>query len=107
MAQVIAYQNPNGTNVFICRPTGELPIEEVLAKDCPSNAIIIDDSELPTGDDTEYFEAWELVNGKVIVNLTKKAEIQSAKQFEISTKESALAKIAALGLTQDEIKALL
>jgi hypothetical protein len=103
MAQVIVYQNPNGTNVFVCTPTGELPIEEVLAKDCPSGAIIIDDSELPK----DSFDAWELVNGKVVINLDKKNAIELKKESENIAKQSALAKLSALGLTQDEIKALL
>jgi predicted HAD superfamily phosphohydrolase len=101
MAQVIIYTNDNG-GVSVCTPTGELPIEEVLTKDCPAGAIIVDDSILPT----EYFNAWELVNGTVVVNETKKQAIIDAKQTVIDTKASALAKLTALGLTQDEIKAL-
>jgi hypothetical protein len=72
MAQVIVFTNSNG-GVSICTPTGELPIEQVLTKDCPQGAIIIDTSELPT--EIEYFDAWELINGKVIVNKTKKQAI--------------------------------
>jgi len=101
MAQVIIYTNNNG-NVSVCTPTGELPIAEVLAKDCPAGAIIINSNELPTDD----FDAWELIDGKVIVNETKKQAIIDAKQAPIDAKASALAKLAALGLTQDEVKAL-
>ena len=72
MAQTIIFTNNNG-GVSICTPTGELPIEQVLTKDCPQGAIIIDTSELPT--EIEYFDAWELINGKVIVNETKKQAI--------------------------------
>ena len=103
MAQVIIYTNDNG-GVSVCTPTGELPIEQVLAKDCPAGAIIVNDSDLPA--DNEFFNAWELVNGTVIVNETKKQAIIDAKQIVIDTKASALAKLAALGLTQDEIKAI-
>ena len=102
MAQVIVYTQ-NG-QVAVCTPTGELSIEEVLAKDCPENAIIVDANSLPT--DNEYFNAWELVNGQVLVNEIKKQAIIDAKQAVIDTKASALAKLAALGLTQDEVKAL-
>jgi hypothetical protein len=102
MSQVIIYTNDNG-GVSVCIPTGELPIEEVLAKDCPAGAIIVDDSTLPT----EYFDAWELVNGQVIVNQNKKQAIIDAIQAPINAKASALAKLAALGLTEDEVKALL
>jgi len=101
MAQVIIYTNDNG-GVSVCTPTGELPIEQVLTKDCPAGAIIVDDSILPN----EYFNAWELVNGTVVVNETKKQAIIDAKQTVIDTKASALAKLTALGLTQDEIKAI-
>ena len=104
MAQVIIFTNENG-GVSICIPTGELPIEEVLAKDCPKGAMIVDTSALPTAND--FFDAWELVNEKVIVNETKKQAIIDAQQAVIDTKASALAKLAALGLTQDEVTALI
>jgi hypothetical protein len=103
MAQIIIYTNDNNS-VSVTIPTGELPINEVLAKDCPSGAIIIDDSELPT--DNEYFNAWELVDGKVVVNETKKQAIIDAIQAPITAKASALAKLTALGLTEDEVKTL-
>ena len=103
MTQAIIFTNDNG-GVSVCIPTGELPIEEVLVKDCPTGAIIVDDSELPT--DNEFFNAWELVDGKVVVNETKKQAIIDNAQAVINTKASALAKLAALGLTQDEVKAL-
>ena len=98
MSKVIVFTNENG-NVSVCYPTGELSIEETQIKDTPIGSIIIDDSELPT----DSFDAWELIDGKVVVNETKKAIIQS----KTAIKESALSKLAALGLTQDEIKAIL
>jgi hypothetical protein len=103
MAQVIIFTNESG-GVSVCIPTGELSIAEVLAKDCPQGAIIVDADSLPT--DNEYFNAWELVNGQVVVNETKKQSIINAIQAPINAKASALAKLAALGLTQDEVKAL-
>jgi hypothetical protein len=103
MTQAIIYTNDNG-GVSVCIPTGELPIEQVLAKDCPAGAIIVDTDSLPT--DNEYFNAWELVDGQVVVNETKKQAIIDAKQAPIDAKESAISKLAALGLTQDEVKAL-
>lgn len=104
MSQIIIYEQ-NG-QVAVCIPTGELSIQEVLAKDCPAGAVIVDDSELPQGDNANYFDAWELVNGKVVVNLDKKNAMQLVKESKDIDKESALAKLAALGLTQDEVKAL-
>jgi hypothetical protein len=103
MSQVIIYTNSNG-GVSVTIPTGELPIEQVLAKDCPEGAIIVDESILPS--ESEYFNAWELVNGQVVVNETKKQAIINAKQAPINAKASALAKFVALGLSEDEIKAL-
>ena len=101
MSQVIIYTNDNG-GVSICTPTGELAIEEVLVKDCPEGAIIVDNSDFPT----EYFDAWELVDGQVVINETKKQAIIDAQTAATTAKESALAKLAALGLTEDEVKAL-
>ena len=66
MTQVIIYTNDNG-NISVCYPTGELPIEDVLAKDCPEGAIIIDSSSLPQ-DQNEFFDAWRLVDGAVTVD---------------------------------------
>ena len=69
MSKVIIFTNENG-NVSVCVPTGELPIEQVLAKDCPSHAIIVDSSELPEADN-DFFNSWELIDGVVSVNLDK------------------------------------
>jgi hypothetical protein len=103
--QVIIYTTPQG-NVAVTLPTGELPIEQVLVKDCPEGAIIVDDSVLPQGDDANYFEAWELINGQVVVNADKKAAIQTKQQAEQNAKDTAIAKLTAIGLTSSEIAAL-
>lgn len=76
MTQIIVYKNDNG-NVSVCYPTGELPIEDVLAKDCPEGAIIIDAEDLPQSED-DFFDAWRLVDGAVIVDLA------AAKSITIS-----------------------
>ena len=106
MAQVIIYKNENG-GVSVCVPTGELPINEVLAKDCPSSAIIVDESALPQGDDAKYFDAWVLNNGVVTVDEAKKQAIIDKQTAETTAKASALSKLTALGLSEDEVKALL
>ena len=106
MTQVIIYTNDNG-GISVCTPTGELSIEEVLAKDCPNHAVIVDESILPQGDDVNYFDAWVLNNGVVTVDATKKATIIAKQEAEVAAKESALSKLTALGLTADEVKALL
>jgi hypothetical protein len=101
MTQAIIFTNDNG-GVSVCYPTGELSIEETQAKDTPAGSIIVDVDSLPT----EYFDAWELVDGQVVVNETKKQAIIDAQQAPIIAKQSAIAKLTALGLTEAEIKAL-
>lgn len=77
MAQVIIFTNSNG-GVSVCIPTGELDIHAVKAKDTPSTSIIVQDSELPQADN-DFFNAWELANGVVTVNLAKAKEITKAR----------------------------
>ena len=72
--KVIVYTNSNG-NISVCYPTGEIPIEDVLKKDCPKGAFIIDSSELPE-EHNEFFNAWKLDNNnKVFVDINKAKEI--------------------------------
>jgi hypothetical protein len=73
MTQVIIHTNNNG-GVSVTVPTGELSIEAVLAKDCPKGAMIVEQSVLPN-QHNDFFDAWELVDGKVEVNLAKATEI--------------------------------
>lgn len=72
MTQAIIFTNDNG-GVSVCIPTGEISIEAVLAKDCPKGAMIVEQSALPTAND--FFDAFELVDGKVEVSLAKATEI--------------------------------
>jgi hypothetical protein len=87
MTQAIIFTNDNG-NVSVCIPTGELPINEVLAKDCPAGAIIVDDSTLPQGADAQFFDAWELNGSTVTVNFEKAKTIKLA-QFNAKAVEEA------------------
>ena len=87
MAQVIIFQNSNG-GVSVTVPTGELPINEVLTKDCPAGAIIVDDSTLPQGSDAQFFDAWELSGSTVSVNFEKAKAIKLA-QFNAKAVEEA------------------
>jgi hypothetical protein len=75
--QVIIFTNESG-GVSVCTPTGELPIEEVKAKDTPSGSIIVDASSLPETDN-DFFNAWELSGSTVSVNLDKAKEITKAR----------------------------
>jgi len=79
MSKVIVYTNTNG-NVSVCVPTGELPIETVLTKDCPAGAVIVDDSTLPQGDDALFFNAWTLSGTTVTVDMTK-AKTEATNQL--------------------------
>lgn len=78
MAQVIIFQAPNG-NVAVCTPTGEVPIADILKNDAPAGAIIVDELELPQGDDVHFFDAWRLSGKKVSVDLTASKAIAAAK----------------------------
>lgn len=69
MTQAIIFTNDNG-GVSVCIPTGELPIEAVQAKDTPKGSIIVDTASLPN-QDNDFYDAWELADGSVSVNLAK------------------------------------
>jgi hypothetical protein len=73
MTQAIIFTNDNG-GVSVCIPTGELPIEQVKIKDTPAGSLIVNAADLPN-QYNDFFDAWELVNGTVEVNLTKAKEI--------------------------------
>jgi hypothetical protein len=73
MAQVIIFTNDNG-GVSVCVPTGEMDINAVKAKDTPSHSIIVDSADLPQADN-DFFNAWELADGVVTVNLTKAKDL--------------------------------
>lgn len=83
MTKVVIYTNTNG-GVTVVYPTPEFlethTIEDVLEKDCPSGSIIVDDSALPQGNDAKFFDAWELVESNVIVNL-EKAKAQKLREY--------------------------
>ena len=75
MTQAIIFTNDNG-GVSTCIPTGEISIEAVMEKDVPKgrNAKIVNIVDLPN-QDNDFYDAWELVSGKVEVNLTKAKEL--------------------------------
>ena len=81
MTQVIIFTNNNG-GVSVCTSTGEIDIQAVKAKDTPSHSIIVDSADLPQADN-DFFDAWELSNGTVSVNLTKAKALTKARlRFE-------------------------
>lgn len=90
MSEIIVYTNKDG-GLSVCYPTGELPIEEVQAKDTPAGSIIVDNDSLPN-EHNDFFNAWELNGTTVTVNLNKAKDI---------TKERLRAERAPLLVAQD------
>lgn len=73
MENVIIFTNVNG-GVSVCIPTGELPIEQVQKKDCPTDSYIVAVSSLPE-EHNDFFDAWEQTKGVVTINIDKAREI--------------------------------
>ena len=73
MTQAIIFTNDNG-GVSVCIPTGEISIQDVQTKDTPAGSLIVNTSDLPN-QYNDFFDAWELVDGKVEVSLAKAKEI--------------------------------
>lgn len=73
MSQVIIFANAFG-GVSVCAPTGEISIEEVKNNNTPEESIIVDSDTLPHEFD-DFFDAWELFDGVVSINLAKAREI--------------------------------
>lgn len=65
-------------NVSTCIPTGEIPIERVLVKDCPPGAVIVESSSLPN-QYQDFYNAWELNGAVVSVSLLKAKEITKTR----------------------------
>ena len=102
MTQVIIFKNSTG-GVSICIPTGELPINEVLAKDCPAGAQIVDDSVLPQGADAQFFDAWELADGQVSVNFEKAKAIKLAQCNAAAVQEAQKRQLNTLAGIDNEV----
>lgn len=75
MADVIIFRNDEG-GVALCLPSGEVPVETVLEKDCPKDrdARIVAQSTLPN-QDKDFFDAWEMTSTTVTVSISKAKEI--------------------------------
>ena len=90
MTQAIIFTNDNG-GVSVTVPTGEISVQAVLEKDCPSGAIIVDSSSLPQGADAQFFDAWELSGSTVTVNF-EKAKAIKLTQFNAKAVQEAQAR---------------
>lgn len=87
MSQVIIYTNSNG-GVSVCIPTGALPIQTVLTKDCPEGAIIVDRNSLPQGTDAQFYDAWVLNGSTISIDMTKAKTITNVNLNDIAKKEA-------------------
>lgn len=88
MNQRIIYSTQEG-GVAIVIPTGELTIEDVLAKDVPSgaNGEIVDVSDIPS--DRTFRNAWEKSGRVIATNLSKAKNIAHDKRRAARAKEFA------------------
>ena len=73
MSQCIIFTNEAG-GVSVTIPTGELSIQEVQTKDTPKGSLIVNTSDLPN-QHNDFFDAWELIDGKVEVSLAKATKL--------------------------------
>lgn len=81
MTQVIVFAQENG-KAAVCYPSGELTIQEVLAKDCPPGAVIVDKDSLPNND-KDFFDAWVVSGATVSVDLNRAKEVTKRRlRFE-------------------------
>ena len=64
----------------------------------------MDSSELPAT--REDRNVWELVGNKVKINQAKKQQLDDEKQAKKAIKDSAVTKLKALNLTEEEIESL-
>ena len=103
--QIIVYETEN-KNIAVMRVELNcgLTVEQIAAKDVPAGKAftIIDIDLVPI--DREHRAAWELKEGKIVVNQTKADAIDAEIVAKASTRQAVLDK---LGLTQDEAQALL
>lgn len=63
--QVIIWTNERG-HVSVCMPNPDMPIADVMAKDCPAHAIVYDREALPH-DCNDFFDAWVLNSDNAVV----------------------------------------
>lgn len=72
--QRIIYSNPDGS-VAVVIPTGEVPIDQVLAKDVPSDVtgLIVDAATIPS--DRSFRNAWKQNGRKIEHDMVKARDI--------------------------------
>jgi hypothetical protein len=86
--QIIIYENPDQSGMLVyCYPTGEIPIEQVLVKDCPEGAFIIDEAEFPTNTE-KFLDALRLNGRQVYLDMNAAKEVQNTYLNSICKIES-------------------
>lgn len=77
----IIYQNAEG-GVSVIIPTGEIPIEDVIAKDVPAGVeySVVDVSDLP--EDRYFRKAWKISESGVEIDIKKAKNVQRDKWRE-------------------------
>lgn len=96
---VIVWPQENDV-LAVCIPTGEIPIEKVLIKDAPPHARIVSTDDFPIAMGAAGFNA---------VRLSEKGEwsVDQAAYAALTSLPTPEQKLAASGLTIDELKSLL
>lgn len=92
MNQRIIYQNAEG-GVSIIIPTGEIPIEDVIAKDVPAGVeySVVDEADIPS--DRYFRKAWKISATGIEIDIESAKDIQRDKW-----REARAPKLAALDL---------
>jgi len=100
--KVIIYRNYETGGVSMTAPTGELPIEDVLKKDCPEWAMIVDMDALPNADN-DFFDAWRLAEDNTVyvdLEVARKIQIDRLNTMARATAQQR-ALNSAIGLAND------
>lgn len=77
MTNVIIFTNDKG-GVSICAPSIESDIHVAKQKYTPDGSIIVDTASLPESEN-DFFDAWELHDGVVTVNIEKSKEVTKSR----------------------------
>lgn len=101
MNQRIIYQNAEG-GVSVIIPTGEIPIEDVIAKDLPAGVeySVVDVSDLPS--DRYFREAWRAADGGVEIDIETAKGIQRDKWREARAPKLAALDVAYIRAMEQE-----
>jgi hypothetical protein len=93
MNQRIIYQNADG-GISIVIPTGEIPIEDVIAKDVPAGVeySVVDEADIPS--DRYFRKAWKVGEDGVEIDVESAKGVQRDKWREARTPKLATLDLA-------------